>query len=86
MYQLEFLPSAKKELKKLDSLHQKQIKSKILLLKEDPDFLKNNIKPLQGDYKGLFRLRVGSYRVVFQVKEEEIIILIIRIGHRKEIY
>ena len=86
MYAIEFLPSAKKELKKLDFVIQKQVKEKIILLATDPDKLKNNIKALKGDYNGKFRLRIGSYRVVFQIVEEQVVIIVIRIGHRKEVY
>ena len=86
MYNIEFLPSAKKELKKLDFVIQKQVKEKIILLATDPDKLKNNIKALKGEYSGKFRLRIGSYRVVFQIVEEQVVIIVIRIGHRKEVY
>lgn len=86
MYSLHFLNSAKKEFAKLDTIIQKLIKEKLLLLVENPELLKNNIKPLKGEYKGKFRLRVNQYRIVFQIKDEELIIIIVRIGHRKEIY
>lgn len=48
--------------------------------------LKNNIKPLKGEYSGKFRLRVRDYRVIFRIEEEKVLIMIIRIGHRKEVY
>ena len=86
MYSLLFLTSAKKEFKKLDKSAQKIIKEKLKLLAEDPECLKNNIKPLKGEYKGKFRLRVHQYRIIFQLKDKELVITIIRIGHRKEIY
>lgn len=86
MYAIEFLPAAKKELANLDFVIQKQLKQKIILLASDPVQLKNNIKPLKGEYAGKFRLRVRDYRVIFQIIEEKILITIVRIGHRKEIY
>ena len=86
MYTLHFLSSAKKEFKKLDSVVQKSIKEKLVLLTTNPDILKNNIKALNGEYKGKFRLRIKQYRVVFQVKDEELIIIVVRVGHRKEVY
>ncbi len=86
MYAIEFLPTAKKELSSLDFVIQKQLKEKILLLASDPATLKNNIKPLKGEYGGKFRLRVRNYRVIFQIVDEKVLILIVRIGHRKEIY
>lgn len=86
MYTVEFLPSAVKELAQLDFVIQKQIKEKILLLANDPDKLKNNIKALKGEYHGKFRLRIRDYRIIFRIVEEKILITIIRIGHRKEVY
>lgn len=86
MYELNFLSSAKKEFAKLDTVAQKIIKEKLLLLVTNPDILKNNIKALKGEYKGKFRLRINQYRVVFQVKEEILVIVVIRIGHRQEVY
>lgn len=86
MYSLVFLTSAKKEFKKLDPVVQKRIKEKLLLLVENPNVLKNNIKPLKGEHRGKFRLRVNQYRIVFQINEGELIITIIRVGHRKKVY
>lgn len=86
MYELLFLSSAKKEFAKLDTVAQKIIKEKLLLLVTNPDVLKNNIKALKGEYKGKLRLRINQYRVVFQVKDEELIIIVVRVGHRKEVY
>lgn len=86
MYELEFLPSAQKEFKKLDKVAQVKIKEKLLLLVENPNDLKNNIKVLKGEYSGLFRLRVINYHVVFRVEEEKVIIMIVRVGYRKDIY
>ncbi|MFA5233287.1 MAG: type II toxin-antitoxin system RelE/ParE family toxin [Sulfurimonas sp.] len=86
MYELNFLSSAKKEFAKLDTVAQKIIKEKLLLLVTNPDILKNNIKALKGEYKGKFRLRINQYRVAFQVIDEELIIIVVRVGHRKGVY
>jgi mRNA interferase RelE/StbE len=86
MYELFFLTSAEKEFKKLDFFTQKQIKSKLETLCSNPKVLKNNIKALKGEYQGKFRLRVSQYRVIFQINENELIIIIVRIRHRKEVY
>jgi mRNA interferase RelE/StbE len=48
--------------------------------------LKNNIRRLSGTGEAIFRLRVGSYRVVFKKEKTDLVILFIRIGHRKNIY
>ena len=85
-YRLLFLKEAAEEFKSLDKAVQRIIKEKLELLAEDPDRLKNNIKPLKGKYRGLYRLRVGNYRVIYRLDREQIVIIIVRIGHRGEIY
>ena len=41
---------------------------------------------LKGELTGLRRIRVGDYRIIFQVQASELIVLVIRIGHRREVY
>jgi len=43
-------------------------------------------KPLQYSLKGLRRLRVGDYRVIFQIHQDHQFVLIVKIGHRREVY
>jgi mRNA interferase RelE/StbE len=86
MYKIKFLEKAIKDLRKIDIVNKQVIKEKILLLASNPEVLKNNIKILQSTHEKLFRLRVGRYRVVFQILDKEVLILIVRIGHRKNIY
>lgn len=85
MYELKFLGRALNDLKRIDKPHQRIIKAKLLVLAENPEALKNNIKRLAAD-EDYFRLRVGSYRVIFKKEDLLLLILIVRIGHRKEIY
>ena len=86
MYTLLFDRRAVKELSRIDKPYQIIIKGKLKVLARNPDALKNDIKPLKGTLKQLFRLRIGSYRVIYKKEDDRLIILIIRIGHRKEIY
>jgi len=43
-------------------------------------------EPLEGKFKGKYRMRVGDYRVIYWVKEDEKTVYIISVGHRKDIY
>lgn len=86
MYALRFLGRAIEDLARIDRPHQRIIKEKLLILAEDPEALKNNIRRLSGDLEDLYRLRVGRYRVIFQKNGRDLVILVIRIGHRKDIY
>lgn len=86
MYKLKFLGKAQSDLKNIDRAHQKIIKEKLLILAKNPEVLKNNIKRLGGTKNDYYRLRVGNYRVILKKEEKQLIIIIVRIGHRKEIY
>jgi mRNA interferase RelE/StbE len=86
VYHLKFLGKALDELKRIHKPHQKIIKEKLLILADNPEALKNNIQRLSGAKERFFRLKVGSYRIIFKKEEKELLILIIRIGHRQQIY
>lgn len=75
--------SAHKFLAGLDSGLRDRILDKIDLLASNPKALIEQIKPLKGS-AGMFRLRVGDYRVIFT--EEGVVVLIVKIGHRREVY
>jgi mRNA interferase RelE/StbE len=44
-----------------------------------------NVKKLKGS-EGVFRFRLGDYRVLYEVRKERLIVLVIKIGHRREVY
>jgi mRNA interferase RelE/StbE len=85
VYSLKFLGKAVDDLRKIDRTHQRIIKEKLLILAENPEALKNNIKKLAVD-EDFYRLRVGGYRVIFKKEEKQLTIIVVRIGHRQEIY
>lgn len=41
---------------------------------------------LKGEFFGLRRIRVGNYRIVYEVREGQLMVLVVRIGHRREVY
>lgn len=82
MYEIIFDKSAAKFFKKLDKNLQERIGKKIGLLKNNPMLGESLI----GNLSGLRRLRVGDYRIIYKIKNEQLIILILDIGHRKNIY
>ena len=84
MYNLKYEKKFLKKIKDIPKKEQKEIKKEIKGLKKEPK--KKNTKDLNGKYKGYRRLRVGNYRVIYSIKKEELVILIINVGHRKEIY
>ena len=84
-YEIRFVRKAIDDLRRIDPIWQKRIKSKIVLLRNNPASLLENMTKLKGKYSGLARLRVGKYRIIFQVKKSTFIILIIRIASRQEV-
>ena len=86
MCTVEFIKEAVEELSRIDPIWQKRILNKIKILSADPKNLANNIKKIKGMYRDYYRLRVGDYRVIYSRENDRLIIIIIRIGHRKEIY
>ena len=82
-YQLVYRQSVKKQLKKLPKKDLKAIVSKVLKLAENPRPL--GYTKLRGT-DDLYRIRQGDYRVIYQIKDKKLIIIIIKIGHRKEAY
>lgn len=76
-------PSAAKVLRKLPKAVQKRIGKRIDELAENPR--PPDAKPLAGAER-LLRVRAGEYRIVYTVKDRELIVLVIRIGHRRDIY
>ena len=80
-----FADKARKEFLKLDKPIQRQIQTFIVKLQglEDP---RSSGKALAGNLAGRWRYRVGDYRLVCEIDDEKIIITILRIGHRKNIY
>ena len=82
-YSIEFLRTAQKELSKLPKDIQQRIAVKIEELKTNP--YPPGVKALKnGD--GRLRFRVGDYRVIYKIEEDQLIILIVKVGHRRNIY
>jgi len=80
----EFTQTAQKDLKKINTITQKQIVKKLKFFIEQPDPLKFATKLINFPKGGNYRFRVGSYRIVFDVTDNTLYILYIE--HRKDVY
>lgn len=84
VYKVLYKSSVEKDLKLIDKAILKKILNKIeKVLAKNPRELG---KQLKGQYKGLWRYRIGDYRIIYKISEKEILILVLRIGHRKDVY
>lgn len=82
-YSIELTSSATKALKKLpDSIAHRIIAA---LDKLADQARPSGSKKLSGE-DNLYRIRIGDYRVVYQIQDEQLVVLIVRIGHRRDIY
>jgi len=82
-YTIKFKASAEKDLKKLDQTIQKSIHLKLQKLIHNPINL--DVKKMQGT-KNTYRIRDGRYRIIFEDHNHELIVLVIEIGLRGDIY
>lgn len=78
MYSIIFSKGALGFFNKLSKFEQEKIGKKIEMLKEFP----KQGKPLSGNLRGLWRLRVDKFRVIYQIKDNELIVYVLNIGHR----
>jgi mRNA interferase RelE/StbE len=83
IYRVEFSRGAKKQFRKLPLYIQERIQAKITELVIEPR--PNKVKKLQGD-DDLYRIRVGDYRIVYEIKDDVLLVILIRIKHRSEVY
>ena len=82
MYFINLDKNTKKFLKKLDKFEQQRILNKLEDLKDNSKLG----KPLTGNLAGLWSLRIGKYRALYRIFEDKLIILVLDLGHRKDIY
>ncbi len=81
MYEIIIMPRAEKQLSKLDMLLQKRILNTLERIRIRPYYF---VKKIVGT--SYFRLRVGTYRLILDIKENKLLILVLELGHRKNIY
>ena len=86
-YSIELTPAAEKSLLKLakkDRALMVRLDRALLSLFDNPT--PPNSKHLVGELDNLYRLRVGDYRIIYQVDGGKLVILVVHVGHRKDVY
>ena len=83
MYKVQLTPAAADFIRGQDHKVQRQLTNKLAKLKNNPR--PPACKKIKGG-ENLYRLRSGVYRIVYQVFDEKILVIVIRIGHRKDVY
>lgn len=83
MYELIISPSAEKEMDRLPARDRRRIVAGLEGLREEPR--PPGCAKLHGT-DGLWRIRVGQYRVVYTIQDEALVVLVVRVAHRKDVY
>ena len=81
-YRIEVRPAAQRSLRKLDPQIAKRIQGAISLLSDDPR--PPNSRKLRG--RDAFRVRVGDYRIIYTVEDDVLLVVVVTLGHRRDIY
>ncbi len=81
-YRLLYLPGAARDLIELPAGVARRARKALERLAEEP----RAGKPLHGELSPWWSFRVGDYRIVYEICESEIVVLVVMVGHRREIY
>lgn len=82
-YRIEVAPAALRQLRKLDRAAQRRVQAAIELLAEQPR--PSGAKTLVGG-EGEWRVRTGEHRIVYEIHDDVLLVLVVAVGHRREIY
>ena len=82
VYKVKFTKEASENLKKLDKRYQKAVAKAINKLSQNPKIS----APLVGKLKGFWKLRFSRYRIIYQIIEKQLIVIVFEIRHRKDVY
>lgn len=82
-YQIHLTPAAQRQIRKLDPQARRRVQAAIELLAEDP---RPPASKMLVNSNGAWRVRVGNYRVIYDIDDGKLLILVLSTGHRREIY
>lgn len=84
IYTVEFTKQAAKSLRKLPASVKDSIIKKIEEFAKDPFAPQHDVEKMQGS-EG-YRLRIGNWRIIYELSKHQLLIVVIKIGNRKEVY
>jgi mRNA interferase RelE/StbE len=82
-YSIKYTPAAARQIKRLNKAIQTRLKPKIMKLAENPR--PPGYKKLQG-IDNYYRIRVGDYRVIYEIHDNVLLVLIVKVGPRRDVY
>ena len=84
-YRVELAKSAAKEFSRLPAKTRSKVADALTLLSINPFSELLQAKKLKG-VEGLCRVRIGDYRIVYEIRQRALFVFVIKIGHRREVY
>ncbi|WP_210635752.1 type II toxin-antitoxin system RelE family toxin [Streptomyces sp. GESEQ-13] len=84
-YAFRFTTAAQRQLRAISRPDAMRILTALTALGDDPYRQDTDVKKLTGP-SGLYRLRVGSYRVAYQINDGELVVLVVKVGDRRDVY
>jgi len=84
-YEIEISKKAEKDFSKIHVTARQSIYSALEKLLSDP-YKSRHVKKMQGEWKDAYRLDVGSYRVIYAINDQRLVIVVIKVGHWQGIY
>lgn len=82
-YRVEIASGAGRQVKSLPKEARDRILAKLLALADDPR--PSGVTKLEGE-KDAYRIRVGDYRILYRIQDEVLLVLVVRVGHRRDVY
>ncbi len=83
MYHVELAPAAVRQLRKLERGVQARVEAKINSLQQNPR--PPGVEKLEGA-ESLYRVRVGDFRIVYQINDKRLLVLVVKVADRKDVY
>ena len=82
-YTVQLAPAAKRQLRKLDRSIQDRVVRRLEKLEKDPR--PPRVEKMEGD-ESTYRIRMGEYRIVYEIRDKVLVVLVLKVGHRREVY
>lgn len=83
VYQVEITPAAKRQIKKLSQRVQKLIVERLEQLAINPR--SSGVLKMESE-EDLYRIRVGNYRIIYEIQDQVLLVIIVKVGHRGDVY
>lgn len=82
-FDVDIAPAAQRQLRKLDPVGRRRVQAAIDLLSENPR--PPAAKQLVGG-AGEWRVRTGDFRIIYEIRDQRLVVLVVKVGHRRDVY